>query len=309
MNNSGFNLDFGFLGTNHHILNSQKAYDIEGEKERNKGNDGKIEYYKANSLSRFLLKHVLYSKKTGIFEVSYIPNISPIDVFMKNCSAEDTVWVSCHKQSCYVQEGLKFVIVRDISELLYFLSKVSSKKVLIITHLSHIITSHLIEAATYNQNANSSISSTNDYKSKLLTRLFQQFISKFNKTILINQFMNSKNNDFGKYMLKTELENGLIGKGTFDLIWQRLINYKIGIYNNTQIIGGINVVVETGQRKGNMKVYTLYQYSDETEVKQPNQLQAEQENNYSEEDSSSKDLHMKQNYGNVSEETILESQM
>lgn len=280
MNSSTFNLDFGFLGTNHELLDTRKENENPDNTSliSNKINPYTdiINKYPLNSISRFLLKNILFSKKTGIFEVSYIPNISPIDIFMKNCNGNDTIWISCHKQPYFIQDDLTFYVIRDIPELLYLLSKLPSKKTLTVSHLSHLITAHLIAAIEHNKTSNNSIPSINDYKCKLLTKLFQQFILKFNKTILINQFMNSKNNEFGVYMLKTELENGIIGKGSLDLVWQRLINYKFGIYNNTQIDGSMKIVMESGQSNGSMKIFTLYQSVKETEVKRP---EKEQENN------------------------------
>lgn len=286
MSASNAGLNFGFLGTNHQILETRNGTDDPDNTHVLKSSvtlhQNVINKYQQNSISRFLLKQILFSKRSGIFEVSYIPNISPIDIFMKNCDANDTIWISCHQQQYYIKEGVGFYIIRNIQELQYLLSKIPSKKVLIISHLSHIVTSHLLAALEHNKTAsNGSIASINDYKCKLLTRLFQQFISKFNKTILINQFMNSKNNDFGIYMLKTELENGIIGKGSMDLIWQRLINYKFGIYNNSQEDSSMKVVMETGQSNGSMRIFTLYQNVEETKIvdsqeKKENNEEAEQ---------------------------------
>lgn len=270
MSQSNVGLNFGFLGSNHQILETRNENDDPDSTHLLQSSEtlhqNVINQYPQNSISRFLLKQILFSKKSGIFEVSYIPNISPIDIFMKNCDATDTIWISCHQQTYYIKEGVGFYIIRNIPELQYLLSKIPTKKVLIISHLSHIVTSHLLAALQHNKTTSNSIPSINDYKCKLLTRLFQQFISKFNKTILVNQFMNSKNNDFGIYMLKTELENGIIGKGSLDLVWQRLINYKFGIYNNSQQEGSMKVVMETGQSNGNMRIFTLYQNAEETNL-------------------------------------------
>ncbi|XBW36168.1 hypothetical protein QEN19_001748 [Hanseniaspora menglaensis] len=269
MQNSTFQLDFGFLGNNHEILSSQRQKISNHDTlEINRENpyDDIINQYEINSVSRFFLRNILFSKKSGIFEVAYIPNISPIDIFMKNCEAEETIWISCHKQVYYIKDSLEIYVVRDIGELFLLISTLKHKKYLIITHLSHIITSHLLAATLHNQSQNSVMFSINDYKCKLITRLFQLFGSKFNKTVLINQFMNSKNNEFNTYMLKTEMENAIIGKGSLDLVWQRLINYKFGIYNSSQDDCNIKVVMETGQSNGSTKVFNLFQHADETKI-------------------------------------------
>lgn len=260
MNDSTIALDFSFLGTNHQVLDQTKNTHQEVSKQSK---------YKRNTLQRFLIDNVLNNLNPGIYEVSYIPNISPIDIFLQNLNAQQTIWISCHKQPVRLNPQIEYYIVRSVYELLYLLHKLKSKDVrkstVFITHLSHIINNHLLDLVKHNNQHNSKVS-INDYKCKLLISTFQTLSTLFDKTIIINNFMNAKNSDHDSYVLKSELENGIAGKGVLDQVWKRMLNLRVGIYNNIGGMYSMKVVVESGSNLGVQRVHTLYQFPEEKET-------------------------------------------
>ncbi|CAI8501666.1 unnamed protein product [Hanseniaspora opuntiae] len=260
MNDSTIALDFSFLGTNHQVLDQTKNTHQEVSKQSK---------YKRNTLQRFLIDNVLNNLNPGIYEVSYIPNISPIDIFLQNLNAQQTIWISCHKQPVRLNPQIEYYIVRSVYELLYLLHKLKSKDVrkstVFITHLSHIINHHLLDLVKHNNQHNSKVS-INDYKCKLLISTFQTLSTLFDKTIIINNFMNAKNSDHDSYVLKSELENGIAGKGVLDQVWKRMLNLRVGIYNNIGGMYSMKVVVESGSNLGVQRVHTLYQFPEEKET-------------------------------------------
>lgn len=260
MNDSTIALDFSFLGTNHQVLDQPKNTHQEVSKQSK---------YKRNTLQRFLIDNVLNNINPGIYEVSYIPNISPIDIFLQNLNAQQTIWISCHKQPVRLNPQIEYYIVRSVYELLYLLHKLKSKDVrkstVFITHLSHIINNHLLDLVKHNNQHNSKVS-INDYKCKLLISTFQTLSTLFDKTIIINNFMNAKNSDHDSYVLKSELENGIAGKGVLDQVWKRMLNLRVGIYNNIGGMYSMKVVVESGSNLGVQRVHTLYQFPEEKET-------------------------------------------
>ena len=260
MNDSTIALDFSFLGTNHQVLDQTKNTHQEVSKQSK---------YKRNTLQRFLIDNVLNNINPGIYEVSYIPNISPIDIFLQNLNAQQTIWISCHKQPVRLNPQIEYYIVRSVYELLYLLHKLKSKDVrkstVFITHLSHIINHHLLDLVKHNNQHNSKVS-INDYKCKLLISTFQTLSTLFDKTIIINNFMNAKNSDHDSYLLKSELENGIAGKGVLDQVWKRMLNLRVGIYNNIGGMYSMKVVVESGSNLGVQRVHTLYQFPEEKET-------------------------------------------
>lgn len=261
MNDSTIALDFSFLGTNHQVLDQPKSPHQEVSPEQCK--------YKRNTLQRFLIDNVLNNINPGIYEVSYIPNISPIDIFIQNLNAQQTIWISCHKQPVRLNPEIEYYIVRSVYELLYLLHKLKSKDVckttVFITHLSHIINSHLLDLIKHNNQHNSKVS-INDYKCKLLISTFQTLSTLFDKTIIINNFMNAKNSDHDSYVLKSELENGIAGKGVLDQVWKRMLNLRVGIYNNIGGLYSMKLVVESGSNLGVQRVHTSYQFPEEKET-------------------------------------------
>lgn len=260
MNDSTIALDFSFLGTNHQVLDQTKNTHQEVSKQSK---------YKRSTLQRFLIDNVLNTINPGIYEVSYIPNISPIDIFLQNLNAQQTIWISCHKQPVRLNPQIEYYIVRSVYELLYLLHKLKSKDVrkstVFITHLSHIINNHLLDLVKHNNQHNSKVS-INDYKCKLLISTFQTLSTLFDKTIIINNFMNAKNSDHDSYVLKSELENGIAGKGVLDQVWKRMLNLRVGIYNNIGGMYSMKVVVESGSNLGVQRVHTLYQFPEEKET-------------------------------------------
>lgn len=258
MNDSTIALDFSFLGTNHQVIDQPKNTNQEASPKQCK--------YKRNTLQRFLIDNVLNNINPGIYEVSYIPNISPIGIFLQNLNTQQTIWISCHKQPARLNPHIEYYVVRSVYELLYLLHKLKSKDAckttVFITHLSHIINNHLLDLIKHNNQHNSKVS-INDYKCKLLISTFQTLSSLFDKTILINNFMNAKNSDHDSYVLKSELENGIAGKGVLDQVWKRMLNLRVSIYNNIGGLYSLKVVVESGSNLAVQRVHTLYEFPEE----------------------------------------------
>ncbi|KAL6931251.1 hypothetical protein ACO0R3_002712 [Hanseniaspora guilliermondii] len=260
MNDSTIALDFSFLGTNHQVLNQHKDTHQDASLEQRK--------YKRNTLQGFLIDNVLNNINPGIYELAYIPNISPIDIFLQNLNAGQTIWISCHKQPVRLNPEIEYYIVHSVYELLYLLHKLRNKdvnkKTVFITHLSYIINSHLLDLIKHNNQRNTKIS-INDYKCKLLISTFQTLSKLFDKAIVINNFMNAKNSDHDSYVLKSELENGIAGKGVLDQVWKRMLILRIGIYNNIGGLYSMKLVVESGSNLGVQRVHTLYQFPEDKE--------------------------------------------
>ena len=226
MNNSTIALDFSFLGNNHQKLDINKNVSIQSEATVVENR------FKSNTLQNFLIKNVLNNINTGIYEISHIPNISPVNILLQNLDVNRTIWISCHKQPVHLDPKFEHYTVRTIYELLYLLKNLQNrdmtKSILVITHLSHIINNHLFELIKHNNTSKTKVS-INDYKCKFLVSVFSKLSILFDKTILINNFMNAKNSDHDSYLLKSELENGIVGKGGLDQVWKRMIYLKIRI--------------------------------------------------------------------------------
>jgi len=275
MNDSAITLDFSFLGANHQRLDQSKNKSLQSEATVIENR------YKSNTLQGFLINHVLNNINPGIYEVSYIPNISPINILLQNLDVQKTIWISCHKQPVNLDSQLEHYVVRTIHELLYLLTKLkdkdTSKNIVVVTHLSHIINNHLFDLIKHN-NANNIKTSINDYKCKFLVLIFSKLSVLFDKTILINNFMNAKNSDYDSYVLKSELENGIVGKGVLDQVWKRMIHLKISIYNNVGNTYSIKLVVEHGANTGVKRIHTLYQYPEAKQRKTAREVEVEHTN-------------------------------
>lgn len=260
MNNSTIALDFSFLGNNHQKLDINKNLSLRSEATVVENR------FKSNTLQNFLIKNVLNNINTGIYEISHIPNITPINILLQNLDVTRTIWISCHKQPVHLDPRLEHYTVRTIYELLYLLTKLKNrdmtKNIVVITHLSHIINNHLFDLIKHNNSSKTKVS-INDYKCKFLVSVFSKLSILFDKTILINNFMNAKNSDHDSYILKSELENGIVGKGVLDQVWKRMIYLKISIYNTVTSLYAMKVVVEHGANAGVKRIHTLYQYPED----------------------------------------------